>query len=113
MRNDFDTQHLSGRPREIADAIVEFLKTENADSEWALSDGGCQAFWFPEEWKARGERYGTESLLVLVHDGGDLNACVNYDCGSYGRIARFDAMLKTMGVYVEACTGWYSAIYEM
>jgi len=105
---DFDTSHLTGEARRIADAIVAFI-TEDQQGE-APSGGGCTAFYSPEAWKERGEEYGLESTLILVHDGGDLTTYVNYDYGAFKSIGRFDAMLDKLGYYAEPCTGWYAAV---
>jgi hypothetical protein len=74
--------------------------------------GGCTPFYSPKEWKERGERYGTESLLIACHDGGDLEAFFNtYEAvGSF--VERLRAALEAEGMYFENCTGWYAAIYE-
>ncbi len=73
--------------------------------------GGCQTFYSPEQWKARGEQYGVESKLILVHDGGDFAPLLNLD---YGEYTRFDAFAKLLGddLLIEQCTCWYSAVYN-
>lgn len=73
--------------------------------------GGGGKFYSPREWAARGERYGTESLLIVTHEGGNHAGAFNLD---YQQYALFDAMVRrldTIGVFCEACTSWYSAIY--
>ena len=74
--------------------------------------GGCRPFYTPEEWEARGEDYGTESILVLVHDGGDLARFCNEDYGDYPAIDAFQVFLKSKNLYLEGCTCWYSALYS-
>jgi len=108
MPNDFDTSTLEGEARTIADTIVAFLTEREGE---APSGGGCRAFYSPEAWEARGEDYGTESVLVLVHDGGALAPYCNYDYGAYGAIDALTEALEAHGYYVEACTCWYSAVY--
>lgn len=76
--------------------------------------GGCRPFYTPEEWRARNEKYGTTSELVIVHDGGDYAPLMNLDYMAYDL---FDAFMKKFselcpGHYIEACTGWYSAVYK-
>ena len=75
--------------------------------------GGCRAFYSPAEWRERGETYGNKALLVVVHDGGDLSAFFNYDCGAYLLIDAMTERLRAHGLYAEPCTGWYTGIYHI
>jgi hypothetical protein len=75
-----------------------------------LDTGGCKAFYSPQEWEARGETYGTNSLLVVCHDGGDMGELMDMDGVFYDDVL---LKLEKVGVYIEACTGWYSALYEV
>jgi len=107
MRNDFDIPgDLCPRAEKAAEAIVRLLGPD-------ASGGGCRAFYSPEEWRERGETYGRKSLLVLVHDGGDLARHCNYDYGDYKAVERLAETLKPFDLYVEACTSWYSAVYPI
>jgi len=74
--------------------------------------GGCTPFYSPQEWKERGEKYGRESLLIVCHDGGDLEAFFSpYEAlDSFAEELR--AALEAEGFFFENCTGWYTAIYE-
>ena len=108
--NDFRTEHLSGPTKALADAIVGWLAAYCGE---APDGGGCRAFYAPAEWIARGEDYGCDSALVLVHDGGDLSPFCNWSHGRYKAIEAFSAFLKTKGFFVEQCTGWYSAVYPL
>lgn len=110
--NDFDTSHLSGNAKRVADSIVAWLTGANAT---APSGGGCRAFYTPEEWRERGEKHGTEAALILCHDGGDLAPYCNldYDIGCGKLHDLFQSMLEKQGYYVEACTSWYSAVYPV
>jgi len=93
---------LSARGEEAWRAVTSFL------SERGLTQtGGCRAFYSPEEWRKRGEKYGVNSELVIVYDGGDVRAV----CGM-GR-GPVDDRLKALGLYIEECTGWYSAVYPV
>lgn len=75
--------------------------------------GGCKAFYSPSEWRERGETYGTEAELVIVHDGGDLAHCCNWDyCNEPLREGLREALEK-VGLFVEQCTCWYSAVYRI
>lgn len=90
------------------EAFVAFLEAKGR-----TYTGGCTTFYTPEEWKARGEDYGTESLFVVVHDGGDVAAVCNYDYGDYALIEEGSKALAKAGAFVENCTGWYSAVYAI
>jgi len=58
-------------------------------------------------------RYGHGSLMILLHDSCDpLAAYVNYDCQQYAKIEQLSDALSDIGLFVEDCTGDYSAVYE-
>ncbi len=82
-------------------------------TEYGTTDtGGCRTFYTPSSWAARGEKYGRESALIVVHDGGDVASFFNADLDWV--VARIEAMRRTLdalGFYAERCTSWYSAIY--
>ena len=83
--------------------------------EWVQSkgedySGGCKCFYSPEEWADRGEEYGLRSELIIVHDGGCLSTA-NDDYGIWVRDT-MDA-LSALGLFVEHCTCWYSAVYSL
>lgn len=109
--SDFNTDHLSGKAKTIADGIIKFLTERNGE---APDGGGCKAFYSIKEWKERGESYGTKSLLILCHDGGDLGPVCNHDYECYKAMEDFAGFLRNhYGVYVEQCTSWYSAVYPL
>lgn len=66
---------LSDLGKKAADAILATTKAE--------SGGDCKAFYTPAEWEARGEKYGSGSELIVVHDGGDLAPSFNMDYYCY------------------------------
>ena len=99
--------NLSKEGKNAVTAIVRLLKKHHATHM-----GGCKAFYSPIEWAARGEKYGCNSVLVLVHDGGALRDFCNYDAECPSRIEAMIKALEPLGLYVESCTGWYSAVYE-
>ena len=76
-------------------------------------DGGCRTFYSPEAWRERGERYGRESCLIVVHDGGDYAYAFNYAYGDSKLMEAMREALNAEGYYAEACTGWYTAIYPV
>jgi len=106
MSNDYKIpEGLSAKGRKAAQAIIKLIG-KDADG------GGCKAFYTPEEWADRGESYGTKSLLIVCHDGGDHARFFNMDYCDYKAFDRQCQELSKHGVYAEQCTGWYTAIYE-
>lgn len=67
------------------------------------------------------DEYGQRSLLIITHEGTDAaraisldgayNAYARPDQDCYGLYNQFVEYLDKMGVYIEQCTRWYSAIY--
>lgn len=108
--NDFDTDHLSGKARTLARAIVDWLTARYGK---APEGGGCRAFYGAKAWKERREDYGTTGVLVLVHDGGDLAPYCSWDYCHYAALEDFREFLEGRGYYVEQCTSWYSAVYPI
>lgn len=91
----------------IAKAIMKCVKSDTKKPD----SGGCRAFYSPAEWAERGEKYGKESFLVVVHDGGDLAPYFSLDYQQYEQYNKMEETLKEIGFYQEQCTSWYSAIY--
>ena len=88
------------------DTIVKFLKENKLDNT-----GGCKTFYSPKEWAKR-EEYGSGSLLIVVHDGGDHANAFSWDYEQYKTIEALGKKLHEAGeMYSEQCTCWYSAIY--
>lgn len=97
---------LTRKGRNAAHKILNVLRKHNM-----MDTGGCKLFRSPKEWSERGEKYGTESLLVVIHDGGYPSEFF----GEFGPTSFNEEMveaLKAVGCYPERCTGWYTAIYE-
>lgn len=110
-KNDFDTSNLSGKAKTIANSIVEWMTQRYGE---APDGGGCRAFYSQKEWKERGESYGSGSVLILCHDGGDLAPLCNWDYECYESMDKFKVFLKEKhGVYAEQCTSWYTAVYPL
>lgn len=103
---DFAIDHLTEEQAAIARAVLQTLPS-------GASGGGCRAFFTPDEWRDRGEKYGVESALVLVHDGGALAPYCNLDYMEYDKIEALGAAMNKLGYYVEQCTSWYSAVYKL
>lgn len=90
-----------------ARCIQAFLVSKNISYH-----GGGGKFYTPQQWADRGESYGTRSLLVITHDGGDHAGAFNLDYGQYALHDELQNMLRAQGLFVEGCTSWYSAIYR-
>lgn len=111
MKHDFDIpQGLSPEIQQVAETIAETIRKDCGPN---ASGGGCQLFYTPSEWKDRGEEYGTNSKLVIVHDGGDQAPFFNWAYCEYTRMEKMVEALKPLGFYPEQCTCWYSAIYAI
>ena len=98
--------NLSDTGKQAHEAIVAFLEKNGL-----TYTGGCRTFYSPKEWEERGEDYGRNSELVIVHDGGDPGDAFSWDRENYKVIEAMNETLKPLGVYSEQCTCWYSAIY--
>lgn len=106
LNSDWDIpEGLSPLGQKAAEAIRKFMEDNEEDS-----NGGCTAFYSPQEWKERGERYGTESELLIVYDGGPMSRLCNTYCTD---TEAFDKALSDAGVWRENCTHWYGAIYPL
>lgn len=106
---------LKGLARQAAEKAVEFIRANHKavfGQDKEPNTGGCKMFYTPEEWKERRELYGTESLVVVVHDGGDHAAYFNWDYECYKLIESLGEELAKIGCFAEQCTCWYSAIYK-
>ena len=75
--------------------------------------GGCRTFYTPAQWARRGEEYGTNSRLVIVHDGGDFADLLNPAYESHALREAFHERLRELipGLLIEPCTSWYAALY--
>lgn len=70
-------------------------------------------FYTPEEWAARGEEWGLNSQLVLVHEGSWFSYLLNLEEQAY---ALYDAFAEKLNqilpdYHFELCTSWCSALY--
>ena len=95
-----------------ADITGAALDAAQAIATWARrrgGTGGCRTFYSPAEWKARGEEFGLESVLIVVHDGGALS---DYNSIPSWRES-LEATLTKLGLYAEPCTCWYTALYRI
>lgn len=99
-------EELSSDGRTAADVIRGFLVEKQLTNH-----GGGGKFYTPQQWSDRGEQYGTQSLLVITHDGGDHAGAFNLDYEQYELHEQLQDRLRQHGLFVEACTCWYSAVY--
>jgi len=99
---------LSAKGRQAAALIVAFLKERDMDDPC-----GGGRFYTPDEWDERGEQFGLGSLLIITHDGGEHAPAFNWDYDAYTVVEDLRQELSTIGVYVEQCTSWYSAVYPI
>ena len=88
----------------IAKNIIKALAKANGITA-EVSD-----FYSAKAWKDRCENYGTNSELVIVHEG-ELQYLFD-PCVCPGLFDKLQSELNKVGLFAEACTGWYSAIYE-
>src|SRR5690606_36728965 len=96
----------TAKGRKASGAIFEFLREKRLVDQ----GGGCR-FYTAKEWRDRGESYGRDALLIETHDGVDHAAAVNFDYEAYALMEELRDKLDTVGVWVEQCTSWYSAVY--
>lgn len=66
----------------------------------------------PEEWKARGEKYGQGSLFTITTEG-SLNHLINYpETAADARLLeQFGRFLEKLGVYYEQGYAWSLHFY--
>ena len=87
--------------------IENFADDNNLDLE---SGGG---FFSAAQWELNGNSYGTNSLGVICHDGGDMAPYINLDYECYALEEKFQKYLAEHGLYHEPCTHYYTAIYKI
>lgn len=97
---------LSRDGRKAAEVITQYLVEKGI-----AHHGGGGKFYTPAEWADREELYGTDSLLVITHDGGAHAAAFSYDGERYGLIEGLDDRLRSYNMFVEQCTSWYSSVH--
>lgn len=108
MTEEFaEPEDLSADGERAYKAIIAVLQ-----SEGVLNSGGSKVFYSPAQWKARGEEFGLNSELIVVHDGGDHAPYFNLDYQDYLAHAKMDLALKKASLYAETQTTWYSAIFK-
>jgi hypothetical protein len=92
--------------------VIAWLVIEEWREEQGLSfTGGCPLYRSPKDQK-RYSKYGTDSVLVLVHDGGDFSN-FNSDEGSPLRKESLATPLRKAGFYLESLDAATSAVYTL
>lgn len=86
--------------------IKKFFKKEGIELE-------SSNIYSAREWRDRGEEWGRNSKLIIVHDGGDHAPYMNLDYGSHSLHDKLINFLRDHGYWMELCTGWYTAIYSL
>ena len=98
---------LSPHGKKAYAALMKVIK------KFGLDPGGCTTFYSPAQWKERGEEYGCDSELIVVHDGGEVGYLFSCDYeGSYAAYEACNKALDAVGLWSEPCMCWYTAIYR-
>lgn len=99
---------LTDRGKAAAQVIIDFCKQHDLESDQ-------EVFFDPHHWMGA---FGDNSLLIVTHANTDASRALSLD-GAYERNRRdyslYDALYKqlaSVGVYIEQCTKYYSAVYE-
>jgi hypothetical protein len=109
MSNDWPIPDgLGADGRKAAETIRDFFVDKGITYH-----GGGGAFYSPVQWSDRGEVHGTDSLLIITHDGGDHAGAFNLDYEQYALREQLQRRLRLDGLFVDACTCWYSAVYRI
>lgn len=90
--------------RKAAEVIFSFCHAHDCHYT-----GGCRVFYSPVEWQARREPYHS-NLLIVCHDGGEHKRAVTMDAEDYNTYEQLQRELADIGVYLQQCTTWYSAV---
>lgn len=102
---------LSPKGRQAAEAIIGAV-TALKDGKPPYT-GGCRAFYSPEAWRERGESdVPRETVLVVVHDGGDFAPMFNLDYCQDRWFMAGDRALTRAKCWAEAQTNWHTFIYR-
>lgn len=95
----------------ITSMMQNLERMRAAITEWLIKEEmlGDAFFINIEEWNARGEQYGTDSLLVLVFDGSSLHALLNLGCDTQ----EFDDLVESFGFWYELGHSWNMGFYPI
>jgi hypothetical protein len=98
----YDLTHLTPAMQKVAKAIIKKVGEEDSS----------QTFYTPQEWSARGEDYGRDAEMIVVHDGPPFAPHFNLDYEKYDLHDEMSEVIEATGYWMEACTTWYTAIYK-
>jgi len=76
-----------------------------------LDPGSHPMFRTPRAWRDRGEKYGGNSLLVVLHEEGDLGYVLEGE-GGWKLAEDLRERLIRAGLFMEQCMSWFSAVYK-
>lgn len=98
-------------PHAHTDMMQNLERMRAALTEWLIKEEilGDAFFIDIEEWRARGESYGTDSLLVLVFDGSTLHTMLNFG----GDTQEFDDLVESFGFWYELGHSWNMGFYAV
>ena len=87
------------------------LRMKAAIAEWLTKEGwlGDAGFYTVEQWRARGEPWLTDSLLILVFDGSTLHTMLNFG----GDHDEFDELVQSFGFCYELGSHWNMGFYPI
>ena len=109
MSNDWPIpDDLSLEGRKAAEVIRDFFNKKDI-----AQHGGGGKFYSPQQWQDRDELYGLNSVLIITHDGGDHAGAFNLDYEQYELHDNLQEELRPLGMFLEACTSWYSAVHPL
>lgn len=77
------------------------------------SGGHTHVFYSPAAWRAKGEVYGLDSELVILHDVGSHAAYFNYNYGNHSAIKCMRQALTEQGLYTKVFFDSNAAVYKL
>ncbi len=95
----------------IYNAVCDFERSAGKLDKFE-PENDYQVFWEPAAWKERGEEYGHDSDLIVVHDGGTYAPYFNYEYGDHPRYSHMHKVLNKLNCWAEPATSWYTVIYQ-
>jgi hypothetical protein len=100
---------LSRKARKLAFALAKLAKERN----W---NAGQKVFWSPKQWRDKGESYGRDAELVILHEGGAHAPFFSldhaYNTRFYNQYEEQVRFLSEYGFWLEGLYTWSSAVYE-
>ncbi|KWV75299.1 MULTISPECIES: HNH endonuclease [Pseudomonas] len=93
------------------DMMQNLERMRAAVTEWLIKEEmlGDAFFIGIDEWRSRGECYGTDSLLVLAFDGSSLHTLLSFG----GDTQEFDDLVESFGFWYELGHSWNMGFYPV